>query len=658
MNTEFTIKNFRIFDSEGATFTIAPLTLLTGCNSAGKSSMVKAMLLLKNFFDQMHRDIDLYADCYPTRYQLGVTNPNLKLGDFSSILNKDSKDNKITFAYTIKPLIAAEIFTVEYVFACDDNDTLNEGWLHSIVVKNENMDIVFHIQVENHKINVVNKNIGLLKKSFSQYAAFMMAQHMEKASKIVSYEMVDGVMTNVNKDKSNKLQSNCKYFIDVVSPDNKDDFKEYITNDCTNERTLFSLLDADKIKCFLETNILCYFPFFKKIENVQKKDIRNILQSYLLELWNEDWENIMTDFEESGHLTFQEYVSSLENAEELRSISDYYESGKKGLMEIITGSVAHLFQNLLYREEWEEIVEDEYRNGKITFRYLLRIFWKTSHKLSQLPHDAYFKEWLDFSEHHHPIWNCFQPYIEEILSELMIPQRLFNQFNSVGSSRVSVQRLYNVDSFNDSFGQTLSKYFTARLTYEKDGYIVNTFTNKWIRTFEIGDHITIKNVEGGLGIVTYLHTNEEDINGHLLADEGYGITQLFSILLGIETCILTKDSSAFTTVVIEEPEIHLHPRYQSLLAEMFMDAYKNYNIHFIIETHSEYLIRKLQTLIAKTECELNNDDVAIHYISKEASQKVKRIGIKDDGRLETPFGAGFFDEADNLAMELLTIKWM
>ena len=91
---------------------------------------------------------------------------------------------------------------------------------------------------------------------------------------------------------------------------------------------------------------------------------------------------------------------------------------------------------------------------------------------------------------------------------------------------------------------------------------------------------------------------------------------------------------------------------------MFMDAYKNYNIHFIIETHSEYLIRKLQTLIAKPECELNNDDVAIHYISKEASQRVKRIGIQDDGRLETPFGAGFFDEADNLAMELLTIKWM
>ena len=116
-----------------------------------------------------------------------------------------------------------------------------------------------------------------------------------------------------------------------------------------------------------------------------------------------------------------------------------------------------------------------------------------------------------------------------------------------------------------------------------------------------------------------------------------------------------------STITIEEPEVNLHPKFQSKLAEMFMEAFKSYNISFIVETHSEYMIRKLQTLVAKKE--LKPDDVALHYIYHHDEAKrpagkpqVLQIKIKEDGRLSEPFGSGFFDEADNLAMDLLTIK--
>ena len=104
-----------------------------------------------------------------------------------------------------------------------------------------------------------------------------------------------------------------------------------------------------------------------------------------------------------------------------------------------------------------------------------------------------------------------------------------------------------------------------------------------------------------------------------------------------------------------------HPKFQSMLAELFVDAFLEYNVQFIIETHSEYLIRKLQTLIA--EKKVGNDKVSILYVYDSNPAKrpiytpqVKSIDILSDGRLSDKFGEGFFDEADRLAMDLLTIK--
>ena len=171
-----------------------------------------------------------------------------------------------------------------------------------------------------------------------------------------------------------------------------------------------------------------------------------------------------------------------------------------------------------------------------------------------------------------------------------------------------------------------------------------------------------------------LYKTENDKIGSILAEEGYGVTQIVTLLIRIETAILeSKKNVEFddyekpiysfseSTIAIEEPEVHLHPKFQSLLAEMFVDAYTNYNVHFIIETHSEYLIRKLQTMVAnKAIC---NSNISIIYvydsdISKRPlyTPQVKVIDIAEDGRLQDSFGNGFFDEADNLVMNLLNQK--
>ncbi len=100
-----------------------------------------------------------------------------------------------------------------------------------------------------------------------------------------------------------------------------------------------------------------------------------------------------------------------------------------------------------------------------------------------------------------------------------------------------------------------------------------------------------------------------------------------------------------------------------MLADMFVDAAKKFYIQFIIETHSEYLIRKLQYLTANKEHEYNikPEDTAMYYFSdpktlKKGEKQIRRINIREDGILDGSFGTGFFDEATNLIIDILNLS--
>lgn len=165
-----------------------------------------------------------------------------------------------------------------------------------------------------------------------------------------------------------------------------------------------------------------------------------------------------------------------------------------------------------------------------------------------------------------------------------------------------------------------------------------------------------------------------------LADEGFGINTLFSVLLLVT---MADDKSGAninrntepsepntegwqalgwpTVLVIEEPESNLHPALQSKLADVFIDVAKRFNTQFIIETHSEYLIRKLQYLTAKGE--IKSEDTAIYYFYPPddvppGEDQVKKINIDEDGYLSADFGTGFFDESDKLAMSIWNMNKM
>ena len=78
----------------------------------------------------------------------------------------------------------------------------------------------------------------------------------------------------------------------------------------------------------------------------------------------------------------------------------------------------------------------------------------------------------------------------------------------------------------------------------------------------------------------------------LLPDVGFGVSQVLPVLV---LCYYVPEGS---TILLEQPEIHLHPSVQMGLADVLIDAAKNRNIQIILESHSEHLLRRLQRRIA------------------------------------------------------------
>ena len=91
----------------------------------------------------------------------------------------------------------------------------------------------------------------------------------------------------------------------------------------------------------------------------------------------------------------------------------------------------------------------------------------------------------------------------------------------------------------------------------------------------------------------------------LIADLGIGVSQ---VLPALTLCYYVPQGS---TIILEQPELHLHPSVQAGLADVFIDVIKNRDVQIILESHSEHLLRRLQLRLAEEE--IAPDDIALYF---------------------------------------------
>jgi predicted ATPase len=258
--------------------------------------------------------------------------------------------------------------------------------------------------------------------------------------------------------------------------------------------------------------------------------------------------------------------------------------------------------------------------------------------------------------------NEFKYFFDTILYGKVIDKlKNFAKFDThyLEAVRANTQRIYTNQSQGTAFNEILLKF--SKKSFSENSKQIE-FVNTWIKEFGIADEIKFERIQG---VATLIKIRKGD-KWNDLVDYGYGVTQMLPILLSIVIDFTMKIDlfggiTENSLLVIEEPETNLHPKLQSKLADMLVDATEKFFIQFIIETHSEYLIRKLQYLVAKKT--IKPQDVALYYLYEPDNDKVlngkkqvKKLEIYPDGSLSDDFGEGFFDEATKWKFELLKLK--
>lgn len=133
-------------------------------------------------------------------------------------------------------------------------------------------------------------------------------------------------------------------------------------------------------------------------------------------------------------------------------------------------------------------------------------------------------------------------------------------------------------------------------------------------------------------IIHKITVNQDAVNLEL-TDVGFGISQVLPIL------VQAYLSPANSITIIEQPEIHLHPKMQAWLTDALIRIALNSSKKFIIETHSDALVRRLRLRIVDEDSLLSENDLAMYYLERDKlgnKTNMRKIPVSPDGDISWP----------------------
>ncbi len=192
------------------------------------------------------------------------------------------------------------------------------------------------------------------------------------------------------------------------------------------------------------------------------------------------------------------------------------------------------------------------------------------------------------------------------LSDLELEfEKMFHQVYYLGPLREHPKRQYGWSGSQPAdMGQRGERVIDALLAAQARGNSVSRGQGRsratveqcvaiWLRKLGLIHSFSVQPIAGGANLYQVLVQKDPGSTPVLITDVGFGVSQILPVLA---LCYYVPEGS---TIILEQPEIHLHPSVQAGLADVFLDASRTRKVQIIIESHSEHLLMRLQRRIAE-----------------------------------------------------------
>jgi len=221
----------------------------------------------------------------------------------------------------------------------------------------------------------------------------------------------------------------------------------------------------------------------------------------------------------------------------------------------------------------------------------------------------------------------------------------FNTIHYISADRIGPKDFY-LKSTLDKFPNVGARgEFTANLLYKKQGDLVDdrlclgedaktliTQTEEWLSKIFGGAKLEIPNSKSS--VLELLFNTSASKDRFKPANVGFGFHSVLPIIV---SGLIAKEGEI---LIVENPEIHLHPRAQSELTK-FLAKVSSCGVQVLVESHSDHILNGLR--IAVLDKIIDSEDLSILYFQNDLDNPVVQIPVQPDGGIEE-WPDDFFDQ--------------
>ena len=232
----------------------------------------------------------------------------------------------------------------------------------------------------------------------------------------------------------------------------------------------------------------------------------------------------------------------------------------------------------------------------------------------------------------------------------------FHLLNYLGPLRSPPQRVYRLSSVEDDDNTGTQGEYASNVIYRD--HKVEDRLNWWVNEFEIPHSLTVAplgDIELTGEHIAVVLTDERSGTKVTIADVGFGISQLLPVVI---EGIASREESI---ICAEEPGTNLHPRLQAKIPDLMIDTIADEpgkRKQWIVETHSELLVRRIQTRIAQGD--ISPSDVSVLYVDPDddgyEGSAIKQLRLDDTGSWLDEWPQGFFEEGHEQTMAVVNAR--